>query len=49
MKITKNGNGLFNIEVIIVEPRLFQPKMYFYPLPQNELQVGKGLIQNPLW
>ena len=49
MKITKNGNGLFNYEVIIVEPRLFQPKMYFYPLPQNELQVGKGLIQNPLW
>ncbi len=33
----------------VVENRVFQPKMYFYPIPQQELLKATGLIQNPLW
>lgn len=34
---------------ITVENRVFEPKMYFYPIPQSELLKTKGWVQNPLW
>lgn len=33
---------------IVVENRSFSKKMYFYPIPQTDLQMS-GWIQNPLW
>lgn len=49
VEITKESNGTFNYKVIEVEKRVFEPKMYLYPIPQSELYVAKGLVQNPLW
>lgn len=47
--ITKNTDGTFTYKPIKVEDRAFNPKMYFYPIPQSELNIVKGLVQNPLW
>lgn len=33
---------------MIVESRVFEPKMYFYPIPQTDLKIS-GWPQNPLW
>jgi len=49
VEITKVDESTFNYNVITVEDRVFQPKMYFYPIPQNEMIIDKGLVQNPLW
>ena len=32
-----------------VEYRLFERRMYLYPLPLNEIQKSKKLVQNPGW
>jgi len=48
VKITKTGST-FSYERIVVENRVFQPKMYLYPIPQGELMINKDLLQNPLW
>lgn len=47
--ITKSATGTFTYTPIIVETRVFEPKMYLYPIPQGELNASKGLIQNPGW
>ena len=47
--ITKNTDGTFTYKPVKVEDRAFSPKMYFYPIPQSELNIIKGLVQNPLW
>jgi len=39
----------FSYTPIVVEQRVFQPKMYLYPIPQGELNISQGLVQNPLW
>ena len=49
IKITKHTGAPRSFEVITVENRVFEQKMYLYPIPQNELFIAKGLIQNPLW
>ena len=49
VEITKNTDGNFSYKPILVENRVFEPKMYLYPIPQGELSTSKGLIQNPLW
>lgn len=49
VNVTKTSDNQFNYHVIEVESRTFLPKMVFYPIPQNEIYVDKGLIQNPLW
>ncbi|HMR19720.1 MAG TPA: RagB/SusD family nutrient uptake outer membrane protein, partial [Sphingobacterium sp.] len=46
--ITRDGST-FNYTAVTVESRTFQPKMYFYPIPQQELQKMNGMPQNPLW
>lgn len=49
MKITKVGNS-FTYELMSnVATRVFEPKMYLYPIPQSEINKNKALIQNPLW
>ena len=49
VKITRIANDQFDYSVIDVESRVFQPKMYLYPIPQNEIYVAGKLVQNPLW
>lgn len=39
----------FTYAVINVENRVFETKMYFYPIPQQELLKMPSWEQNPLW
>jgi len=47
--IIRNADGSFKYAPVKVEDRAFDPKMYLYPIPQSELNIAQGLIQNPLW
>lgn len=47
--ITKTGTAAFTYQPFVVETRTFLPRMYLYPIPQSELNIAKGLVQNPLW
>ncbi len=49
VEISQSEPGVFNYSVINVEDRVFEPKMYFYPIPQQELLKMPDWIQNPLW
>lgn len=48
MKITKNSNGTFNY-TRQERQRMWDDKMYFFPIPQSELMKNKNLTQNPGW
>jgi hypothetical protein len=49
MKITKNGSN-YTYEIVPgVATRVFEPKMYLYPISQSEMNKNKALIQNPQW
>lgn len=45
----KNNAGVFTYTPINVENRKFESKMYLYPIPQSELNIMKGWVQNPGW
>ncbi len=47
--IVRNADGTFKYTPVEVEKRVFEPKMYLYPIPQGELNASKGLVQNPGW
>lgn len=49
VEITKVDDNTFQYKQITVEQRTFENKMYFYPIPQQELLKAKGLVQNPHW
>jgi len=51
IKATKNDDGSFSYEKFNVENRKFiAPKMYFFPIPNNEIiKSGGTLVQNPGW
>jgi hypothetical protein len=49
MKITKVGTNYTYALIPNVALRVFDPKMYLYPVPQSEMNKNKALIQNPLW
>jgi hypothetical protein len=49
LKIVKNANGTFTYTPEIVEQRVFQPKMYLYPFPQDEIGRNSSLVQNTGW
>jgi len=49
VKITGTTPATFVYTPQVVENRLFDPKMYLFPISQTELSVGPGLVQNPLW
>lgn len=50
MQITRNpADSTFSYQRIVVENRVFEPKMYLYPIPQSEIAISTGLVQNPLW
>ncbi|MBC7887875.1 MAG: RagB/SusD family nutrient uptake outer membrane protein [Ferruginibacter sp.] len=43
------ASGTFTYTPTIVEQRVFQPKMYLFPIPQSDLNISPLLVQNPLW
>ena len=47
--ITKLPNGGFTYVAGKLEDRSFEKKMYFYPIPQSELNKLPDWEQNPLW
>lgn len=53
MRITKNGDGSFNYQRINFERDSYKEKLYFYPIPQGEINkmfTHTGLDwQNPGW
>jgi len=46
--IEKNDD-VFEYTVVSVENRVFEEKMYFYPIPQKDINIMKEWPQNPLW
>lgn len=49
VEITKTDGDTFIYQVKNLENRVFQPKMYLYPIPQSELSIASNWTQNPLW
>ncbi len=48
MKITKNGDGTYTYERK-TKNRIWDDKMYFFPIPQSERSKNPNLEQNPGW
>lgn len=49
MEITRTGSGMFFYQPVHLENRVFEPRMYWYPIPQDELIRSAGWEQNPGW
>lgn len=49
MDIIKNADGKFTYTPYVVEKRVFDSKMYYYPIPNSELLKEKRLVQNTGW
>ena len=48
--VAGGGDGLFRYETFKVEDRVFDPKMYRYPIPYQEISKSKGVVtQNAGW
>ena len=53
IRITKDDAGDFAYTVFEADTRVFDPKMYWYPIPRTEIlkyrNAGKTIVQNPGW
>ncbi|HEY3370071.1 MAG TPA: RagB/SusD family nutrient uptake outer membrane protein [Prolixibacteraceae bacterium] len=53
MRIAKDDAGNFSYTVFEADTRVFDPKMYWYPIPRREIlkyqNAGKTIVQNPGW
>ena len=50
MKAVADSNGAFRYETFKAEDRVFEPKMYRYPIPYQEISKSKGIVtQNTGW
>lgn len=49
VKIKKTGSNKYTYEKQLVQNRVWEDKMYLYPIPQKETQVNGNLFQNPGW
>ena len=53
MRITKDDAGNFTYTVFEADTRIFDPKLYWYPIPRKEIlkyrNAGKTIVQNPGW
>ena len=48
--ITKDsGTGVLTFTPKTVETRVWDDRMYLFPIPQTELFINKNLVQNPGW
>lgn len=39
----------FTYTPFVVETRVFDPKMYLYPIPQTDIDISPLMLQNPRW
>jgi len=44
-----NGNETTFYQRTLVQKRVFESKQYLYPIPYNEIEKSKKLVQNPGW
>jgi hypothetical protein len=53
LRITKDDAGNYFYTVFDADTRVFDPKMYWYPIPRKEVlkyqNAGKTIVQNPGW
>lgn len=50
VKAAGNGDGTLHYETFRVEERVFDPKMYRYPIPYQEISKSQGVVtQNTGW
>lgn len=49
LRVTKTPSDELMYETIPVEQRIWNDKMYFYPIPQSEIIRSEKLIQNEGW
>src|SRR5699024_7161165 len=49
IEIIKNGSDSFTYKIKLVEHRVWNDKMFFYPIPQIEIFKYNDLKQNPGW
>jgi hypothetical protein len=53
MRITKDDAGNYIYTAFDADARVFEPKMYWYPIPRKEIlkyqNAGKTIVQNPGW
>ncbi len=49
LNITRTGASTFSYAPYVVESRVFEPKMYLYPVPQSDLNISPLIVQNPSW
>jgi hypothetical protein len=49
MEITRNANGTFDYERVLVEERVWNERRNRYPIPQDELAKNQALRQNQGW
>jgi hypothetical protein len=49
MDISKNADGSFSYNRVVFETRIFTEKMNLYPIPVEEMNKNKNLVQNAGW
>ncbi len=49
VNVTQTAPATFTYAPFTLEQRAFQPRMYLFPIPQNDINIAKGIVQNPLW
>jgi len=49
MEIRRQNDGSFSYDKVMLEQRVFEDRMNLYPIPQSEIYINSGLIQNPGW
>ena len=49
LTLSAKGNGTLNMERTLVQDRVWEDKMYYYPIADFELFNNKNLIQNDGW
>lgn len=49
MNVLRSNTGELTYSRKLVETRVWNDKMLFYPISQNELYINKNLSQNPNW
>lgn len=47
--ITKQPDGSLRYEYVPVKPSTFEDKMYWYPIPRQQMQSNDKMVQNPGW
>lgn len=49
VEITRLDSAVYDYQKINVETRVWEPKMYLYPIPQSEILQMIDWEQNPMW